>query len=180
MTFDLAEARAVLARTPGALDAWLRGLPEAWIVTNEGPETWSAFDVVGHLIHADQTTWMPRVQTLLDHGEGRPFGAFNRYAQERENVGKTLDELLDTFAALRRESLAALDALALTPDDLARRGTHPAFGTVTLGELLAAWVVHDLGHMTQIARVMAKRYSADVGPWAAYLSILDDRPRPSS
>ena len=180
MPFDLAEARAVLARTPAVLDAWLRGLPEAWTTADEGPETWSAFDVVGHLIHGERTDWLPRARIVLAHGEARPFDPYDRFAQERESAGKTLGDLLDEFAALRAANLEALDALALTGADLARRGTHPGLGTVTLGELLAAWVVHDLGHVAQVARVMAKRYGTAIGPWAAYLPVVADRPRPAS
>ncbi len=180
MAFDLAEARAVLARTPAALDAWLRGLPEAWTTADEGPGTWSAFDVVGHLIHGEKTDWLPRARIVLAHGEARPFDPYDRFAQERESAGKTLDDLLDEFAALRAANLEALDALHLSDADLARRGAHPGLGAVTLGELLAAWVVHDLGHLAQVARVMAKRYGTAVGPWTAYLPVVADRPRPAS
>jgi hypothetical protein len=180
MPFALDETRAVLARTPAVLDAWLRGLPDAWTTANEGPETWSAFDVVGHLIHGEKTDWLPRARILLEHGEARPFDPFDRFAQQRDSAGKTLDELLDDFTARRAESLAALDALGLTEADLEKRGLHPALGPVTLAELLATWVAHDLGHLAQIARVMAKRYRDEVGPWAAYLPIVTDRPRPAS
>ncbi len=180
MPYRLDEARALLARTPAVLDAWLRGLPDAWTTADEGPETWSAFDVVGHLIHGERTDWLTRAQTILDHGEARPFDPFDRFAQERESAGKTLDDLLDAFADARATSLEALDGLALTPHDLERTGRHPALGAVTLEELLAAWVVHDLGHLAQIARVMAKRYGTAVGPWAAYLPVVSDRPRPAT
>jgi hypothetical protein len=180
MPYDLAEARALLARTPAVLDAWLRGLPEAWTTADEGPETWSAFSVVGHLIHGEQTDWLVRVRVILDHGEAQAFAPFDRFAQQHESAGKTLDAMLDEFAALRADNLAELEGLALTPYDLERRGRHPALGTVTLGELLAAWVVHDLGHLAQTARVMAKRYGTAVGPWAAYLPVVSDRPRPAT
>jgi uncharacterized damage-inducible protein DinB len=180
MPLDLDEAAALLARTPAVLDAWLRGLPDAWTTANEGPGTWSAYDVVGHLIHGEHTDWMARARIVLEYGEARPFAPFDRFAQARESEGKALDDLLDTFAALRSENLAALRALDLDAAALARRGTHPALGTVTLGQLLATWVTHDLGHLAQIARVMAKRYRDEVGPWSAYLPILSDRPRPAS
>jgi uncharacterized damage-inducible protein DinB len=180
MPFALDESLALLARTPAVLDAWLRGLPDAWTTAAEGPGTWSAFDVVGHLIHGEKTDWMARAGIILAHGAARPFDPFDRFAQERESRGKTLDDLLDEFAAARAASLDALRERHLTDADLARRGTHPALGTVTLGELLATWAVHDLGHLAQIARVMAKRYGAAVGPWAAYLPVLADRPEPAS
>jgi hypothetical protein len=180
MSYDLGASAALLARTPAVLDAWLRGLPEAWTTANEGPGTWSAFDIVGHLIHGEKTDWLPRARIILAHGEARPFEPFDRFAQERDSEGKTLDALLDEFAALRAANLVALDALGLREADLDRRGTHPALGTVTLGQLLATWVAHDLGHLAQIARVMAKRYRDEIGPWTAYLPIVSDRPRPAS
>ena len=180
MPFALDDALPVLTRTPAVLDAWLRDLPGVWTEADEGPGTWSAFDVVGHLIHGERTDWLPRARILLEHGEARPFEPFDRFAQERESAGKTLPELLETFAALRAANLDALRALDLTAADLERRGAHPALGPVTLGELLATWVAHDLGHLAQIARVMAKRYRDGVGPWAAYLPVLHDRPRPAS
>lgn len=180
MPFDLVAALALLARTPATLDVWLRGLPDAWTGANEGPDTWSAFDVVGHLIHGERTDWLPRTLLLLEHGEDRPFEPYDRFAQERDSEGKTLADLLDTFAALRVANLEALHALALTDADLDRRGTHPELGTVTLGQLLAAWVVHDLGHLAQIARAMAKQYRDEIGPWPVYLPIVNDRPLPAS
>jgi hypothetical protein len=180
MPFDLDDAVALLARTPAVLDAWLRGLPAAWTDANEGPDTWSAFDVVGHLIHGEKTDWLPRARVILEHGEARAFEPFDRFAQARDSAGRTLEELLDTFAALRAENLAALRSLGLTAADLERRGTHPALGTVTLGQLLATWVAHDLGHLAQIARAMAKQYRDEIGPWTAYLPIVTDRPRPAS
>ncbi len=175
MRFDLDASLAILERTPAVLDALLRGLPDDWVRADEGPDTWSPFDVVGHLIHGEKTDWLARVRIVLDHGEGRPFDPFDRFAQFEASRGKTLGELLDTFAALRAESLAALRALDLTEADLERKGTHPEFGPVTLGQLLATWTVHDLGHLTQVARVLAKQYAGEVGPWTAYLSVLRDR-----
>ncbi len=170
--FELDEACGLLARTPAALDALLRDAPEAWVSANEGDETFSPFDVVGHLIHGERTDWMVRVRVILEHGEARAFEPYDRFAQREASRGLSLAALLDTFAALRAENLAALRALRLAAADLACRGRHPALGTVTLGELLATWVVHDLDHLGQIARVMAKRYADDVGPWRAYLRVV--------
>jgi hypothetical protein len=170
--FVLGEAIEILARTPATLDAMLRGLPEAWIVANEGGETWSAFDIVGHLIHGEQTDWMPRAKIILEHGDARPFDKFDRLAQFKESAPRTLDSLLDEFAARRRRNLDELRALALTPADLDRPGRHPELGPVTLGQLLATWTAHDLDHVMQISRVLARQYSDAVGPWRAYLRII--------
>ena len=168
----MAEATALLARTPATLNALLRGLPDLWTHSNEGKDTWSAFDIVGHLIWADRTDWMPRVRTILEHGEARPFDPFDRFAQMRESEGKSLEQLLDEFGRVRSGSLAALQALNLQSADLARRGTHPALGVVALSELLATWAVHDLTHLHQLSRVMAYQYREAVGPWSAFLGVL--------
>lgn len=173
-TFD--EATALLSRTPAVLDAWLRGLPDGWITAHEGDGTWSPFDVMGHLIHGERTDWMGRARMILEHGESRIFEPFDRFAQFRESEGKTLPQLLDEFATLRRQNLADLAALNLTEADLDRRGRHPAFGTVTLRQLLATWVAHDLDHISQIARVLARQYTDEVGPWQAYLRIINGTP----
>jgi len=170
--FSLTEATAVLTRTPATLDALLRGLPQTWVRRNEGKDTWSAFDIVGHLIVGERTDWMPRARIILERGEARPFDPFDRFAQEKESQGKSLEQLLDEFARLRRENLAALQALNLQPEDLARRGRHPALGVVTLSQLLATWAVHDLTHVHQLSRVMAHQYRDAVGPWSAYLGVL--------
>jgi hypothetical protein len=169
---NLDEAVAVLQRTPATLDALLRGLPVGWIVAHEGGETWSPFDVLGHLIHGEQADWLARIRIILDHGESRPFEKFDRFAQFEASKGRTPDELLDEFAALRRNNLAQLASLRLSPSDLARQGLHPSLGPVTLGHLLATWVAHDLDHIVQIARVMARQYSDEVGPWRAYLRVI--------
>jgi hypothetical protein len=170
--FVMDEGVALLARTPGTLDAMLRGLPDGWIAANEGDDTWSPFDVVGHLIHGERTDWMPRVRIVLEHGEGRPFDTFDRFAQFAASEGRTLASLLDEFANLRHDNLRELATLRLTDADLDRRGRHPAFGAVTLRQLLATWVAHDLDHVVQISRVLARQYSSEVGPWAAYLRII--------
>lgn len=168
----LDEAVAVLQRTPATLDAMLRGLPDGWIAAHEGGETWSPFDVLGHLIHGDRTDWLTRIRIVIDQGESRPFEKFDRFAQFEESRGRTMDELLDDFTALRRDNLAQLASLQLAPGDLARQGFHPMLGTVTLGQLLATWVAHDLDHIVQISRVMARQYTDEVGPWRAYLRII--------
>jgi hypothetical protein len=170
--FHLADSIEILTRTPATLDALLRGMPNLWVRRSEGTDTWSAFDIVGHLIVGERTDWMLRVRVILDSGEARPFDPFDRFAQERESQGKSLEQLLDDFARLRTKNLAALQALNLQPEDLTRRGTHPALGVVTLSELLATWAVHDLTHVHQLSRVMAHQYRDAVGPWKAYLGVL--------
>jgi hypothetical protein len=172
MDHNLPHTISLLARTPAALDALLRDLPETWTLRNEGENTWSAFDVVGHLIHGERTDWMPRARIILQFGETKPFEPFDRWGQEREVQGKSLEQLLDEFASLRSESLTELRAMNLRPEDLARRGQHPALGAVTLSELLATWAAHDLTHLHQISRVMAHQYRDAVGPWSAYLGVL--------
>jgi len=150
----------------------LRGLPEGWLTAHEGDETWSPYDVVGHLIHGERTDWMERTRIILEHGESRPFNKFDRLAQFRDSQGRTLASLLDEFAQLRAKNLRDLEALRLTEADLGRRGTHPELGPVTLRHLLSTWVAHDLDHLVQIARVLARQYSDEVGPWRAYLRII--------
>ena len=177
MRYDPALAIPVLERTPGVLRAMLDGLPAEWTDAREGPESWSPYDVLGHLIHGERTDWIPRAELILRVGEAQPFPPFDRVAMLRESVGKSLGQLLDTFARLRGESVARLRSLALTPADLERRGRHPEFGPVTLGQHLATWVAHDLSHVRQIARVMGRQYTEAVGPWTAYLPML--RPGPA-
>ena len=172
MNFDLDQARVVLARTPNVLDDLLRDLPPAWTAATEGPETWSPYDVVGHLIHGERTDWIPRVEHLLTHGETVPFPTFDRLAQFHASQGQSLSGLLDTFRELRALSLRRLAALELRPADLERAGQHPEFGRVTLNQHLATWVVHDLDHLVQIARVMGRQYAEAVGPWNQYLRIV--------
>lgn len=172
MDFDLANTIAVLRRTPGVLRALLDGLPEPWARGDEGPDTWSPFDVVGHLIDGEEALWMPRVKVILSSEDERRFVPFDRFRHLSANGGKTLAELLDRFAELRADNLAELKGLGLGPDDLALTGEHPEHGTVTLAQLLATWTAHDLGHVAQAARVMAKQYREAVGPWEAYLPVL--------
>lgn len=173
MSFDLEQTLEILERTPGALDRLLRGTSEAWHRRDEGPETWSPFDVVGHLIHGEETDWVPRARIILEHGESRPFEPFDRFAMLRASAGKRLEELLDRFAELRRASVGTVRGWNLTEAQLDLRGVHPEFGAVTLRQLLATWAVHDLNHLVQISRAMAGRYADEVGPWRKYLSILN-------
>ena len=175
MDFRFTAALPVLRRTPSVVRDLLADLPASWTDAVEGPNTWSPFDVVGHLIHGERTDWMPRVEHLLRHGEAVPFPPFDREAMFTASRGKPLGELLETFAHLRSESLVRLAALDLTDADLSRTGRHPEFGVVTLGQHLSTWVAHDLGHVSQIVRVMARQYTDAVGPWKAYLSILNPR-----
>lgn len=170
--FVMEEGLAILLRTPAAIDAMLRGLPEGWLAAHEGGETWSPFDVVGHLIHGERADWIPRLRVIRDHGAARPFDTFDRFAQFTASEGRTLDSLLDEFATLRDESLAALEGMRLTDADLDREGRHPELGAVTMRNLLATWVAHDLDHVSQIARVLARQYSDEVGPWQKYLRII--------
>ncbi len=170
--FNLGETIAVLTRTPQTLNTLLRGMPHIWVRRNEGNDTWTAFDIVGHLIVGERTDWMPRVRVILEHGEARPFTPFDRFAQSKESQGKSLEQLLDDFSSLRKNNLAGLQALNLQKEDFARRGKHPALGVVTLSELLATWAVHDLTHLHQLSRVMANQYCEAVGPWSVYLGVL--------
>jgi len=171
--FELATGIDLLRRTPAVLRVWLTGLPDDWVQCHEGPDTWSPFDIVGHLIHGERTDWIPRVNQILAGQGETPFPPFDRFAQAHESKGKPLDVLLDEFEELRLESLEELEGFGLCDDDLNLPGTHPEFGSVTLGQLLATWVNHDLAHLGQIARVMAKQNRGAVGPWRKYLSILD-------
>ena len=172
MDFSLDAGLDVLTRTPATLRTMLGGIGSAWSGGNEGPETWSPQDVVGHLIHGEENDWIPRATIILSKGESQAFEPFDRFAQGRRFAGWSLERLLDRFAELRVGSLETLRGWHLKPEQLALRGRHPDFGPVTLSQLLATWVVHDLGHVAQISRVMAKQYMAAVGPWKAYLPVL--------
>jgi hypothetical protein len=172
MEFNLDDTISLLSRTPVVLNGLLRDLPETWTHHNEGEKSWTAYDVIGHLIHGERTDWMPRAKKILDFGETQPFDPFDRLAQQRESQGKSLPQLLDEFTRLRSENLVSLRALNLKPADFERRGKHPALGVVTMSELLATWAAHDLTHLHQISRVMAHQYRETVGPWRAYLGVM--------
>jgi hypothetical protein len=173
MEFELNRGMEILERTPSVFRALLGGLPEAWTAPNEGPETFSAFDNLGHLVHLERTDWIPRARIVLAQGADRTFAPVDRFAQWRESQGRTVAELLDDFARLRAENLATLRGWNLGERELALQGVHPALGPVTLRQLLATWVAHDLGHVAQTSRVLAKQYRDEVGPWRAYLPVLD-------
>ncbi|MFL5403580.1 MAG: DinB family protein [Gemmatimonadales bacterium] len=177
MNFTLSDSLPVLRRSPAVLRAWLWDLPPSWTESNEGAESWSPYDVVGHLIHGERTDWITRTELLLSYGPSRAFVPFDRFAQFKDSRGKSLRELLETFAELRAANLARLESFQLSPQDLDRPGLHPELGPVTLSQLLATWVAHDLNHLGQIARVMAKQYTEAVGPWRPYLPLLEDRQR---
>ena len=172
MEFQLDHAKDILRRTPALLNSLLHDLPGEWILANEGPDSWSPFDVLGHLIHGEETDWIPRAKIILEDGESRAFEPFDRFAMFEKSKGKSLSELLAEFERSRRNSLQQLEEMNLTPELLMKPGMHPELGPVTMSQLLSAWVVHDLGHVTQIVRVMAKQYGDAVGPWHAYLSVL--------
>ncbi len=163
---------AILARTPGSFDALLRGLPDAWVDRDEGKGTWTAFGIVGHLIFAERTDWIPRMRRIIEYGETRPFDPFDRAGHVKESAGKSMEQLLDEFALVRRENIEALQSLNLQPTDLQRTGMHPSQGVVKASELIAAWAAHDLNHLHQLARVMAYQYRDAVGGFNPYLGVL--------
>ena len=173
MNFDLDTGTEILRRTPNTLRAMLSGLPAAWIDGTEGPNTWSPYDNVGHLIHGERTDWIQRAKIILAQGPNRRFTPFDRLAQFRDSAAKPLDNLLDEFADLRAKNLETLARWRLTDAELALEGEHPEFGAVTLRQLLATWVAHDLGHLSQISRVMARQYREAIGPWRAYMPVMD-------
>jgi DinB family protein len=173
MSFQLDEALEVLERTPATFHALLSGLPESWTTCDEGPDTFTPFDNIGHLLHAERTDWITRARIILEQGPDRRFEPYDRFAQFRDSKGKTLAQLLEAFARVRAENLATVRSWNLSDEQLALEGEHPAFGPVTLRQLLSTWVAHDLGHIAQTSRVMAKRYRESVGPWRAYLPVLD-------
>jgi hypothetical protein len=172
MEIKLADIIDLLDRTPRALKELLHGLPKTWTETNEGENTWSPFDVVGHLIHGEHVNWIPRAKMILECGETKMFEPFDRFAQFEASQGKTMEELLEEFANIRQENIRTLKELNLTLEDLQKVGHHPEFGRVTLGELLATWAAHDLDHVVQISRTIAKGYREAVGPWRAFLSVM--------
>ena len=172
MNFDLKKSIEILERTPAVLNAMLQNISADWTSNNEGTNTWSVYDIIGHLIHGEQTDWMPRTEIILGDSEDKAFVPFDRFAQFENSKGKTLQQLLEEFTMLRKQGIDQLVSKNIMDSDLEKKGVHPAFGEVTLSQLLAAWVVHDLNHIAQISRVMAKQYKDASGPWPAYLKIL--------
>ncbi len=172
MNFDLDKSLEILERTPGVLKNLLAGLSDDWTMVNEGGETWSAYDVVGHLIHGEKTDWIERIEKTLGENSDRNFKTFDRFAQFTESKGKTLEQLLNEFAELRKKNLVTLKSKIITADKLKLKGVHPKFGEVTLEQLLSTWTVHDLTHIAQITRVMAKQYRENVGPWLEFFTLL--------
>lgn len=177
MKFNVEEAISVLERTPGVFKTLLADLSSEWTHQNEGGESWSPYDIVGHLVHGERTDWMPRLEIVLSNDRNKTFTPYDRFAQFEMSKGKSLNELLLEFESLRKDNLHTLRSKQLTENDLDRKGIHPELGPVTLGQMLSAWVVHDLGHIAQISRVMAKQYKEEVGPWPKYLTILNHTPK---
>ena len=173
MNFDLDKSILILQRTPVVLEQLLSGLPDDWVMHNEGGETWSPYDIVGHLLHGEKTDWMTRTKMILD-GEHKTFPVFQRTAMFEESKGKTLSDLLAEFKSARAENLKTIVSLNLTDKDFNKTGIHPKFGKVTLRQLLSTWTIHDLTHLAQISRVMAKQYKAEIGPWIEFFRVLQD------
>jgi hypothetical protein len=173
MQYSLERSYEILDRTPAVLAALLSGLPDDWVMPNEGPDTFSPYDVVGHFIHGEKTDWVVRAKMILEFGNTKIFEQYDRFAQYEESKGKFLEQLLEEFATLRNENMIWFKALNLNEDDLDRKGMHPVLGEVTLRNLLATWVVHDLTHIAQITRVMAKQYKNEMGPWPQFFRILN-------
>ena len=173
MQYSLERSYEILDRTPAVLQDLLSGLPDDWVMPNEGPETFSPYDVIGHLVHGEKTDWVVRAKMILEFGNTKTFVKWNRFAQYEESKGKSLQQLLDEFAAIRKENMIWFKALNLTEEDLDKKGMHPVLEDVTLRNLLATWVVHDLTHIAQITRVMAKQYKTEMGPWPDFFRILN-------
>ena len=172
MEFKLEQALEILERTPTVIALFLKNIDSNWVNSNEGNDSWSPYDIVGHYIHGEKTDWIPRMNIIL-HDDDKHFIPFDRFAQFNDSEGKTISELLDEFKKLREKNIQSLKAAALTENHLSQKGIHPQFGEVSLRELLAAWVVHDLAHINQVARVMAKQYKEAIGPWKAYMNIVN-------
>jgi DinB superfamily len=172
MIYNVDKAVEILERTPAVLQSLLAGLSDEWIMNNEGPETFSPYDVVGHLIEGEKTDWTARIKIILQYGDAKPFERWNRFAQYENSKDKTLQQLLNEFAAIRKENMVWFTSLHLTENDFEKKGMHPVLGSVTLRNLLSTWVVHDLTHIAQITRVMAKQYKTEMGPWPEFFRIL--------
>lgn len=174
INFNLKEATEILERTPAVLISLLSGLSDKWIYNNEGGESWTPYDIVGHLIHGEKKDWIQRTNIILEYGEDKPFEPFDRFAQFKDSKGKTLNDLLEEFEKLRKVNIDLLNNLNLDGTDLDKKGNHPEFGSVTLKQLLSTWIVHDLSHIRQISRVMAKQYKNEIGPWEKYLRVINE------
>lgn len=173
MKSDLAKTIAILERTPSVLTAMLKDLPDEWVMNNEGPDTFSPYDVVGHLLHGEKADWPDRVRMIIEHGPSKTFIPYDRFAMYEESKGKSLAQLLEEFAVLRKKNVEWLQSLQLTDEDLGKKGMHPNFGEVTQDQLISTWAVHDLTHIAQISRVMAKQYKTEIGPWSAFFRVLE-------
>ena len=174
INFNLKEATEILERTPAVLISLLSGLSDKWIYNNEGDESWTPYDIVGHLIHGEKKDWIQRANIILEYGKDKPFEPFDRFAQFKDSEGKTIKDLLEEFTKLRKENIEVLSKLNLDEKDLNKEGIDPEFGTVNLKQLLSTWVVHDLSHIRQISRVMAKQYKNEIGPWEKYLRVINE------
>jgi len=174
INFNLKEAIGILGRTPAVLISLLSGLSPTWIYNNEGGESWNPFDIVGHLTHGEKMDWIPRSKIILENGEKNTFEPFDRFAQFKDSKGKTLNDLLEEFTKLRKSNIDVLNKLNLDENDFNKKGIHPEFGKVTLKQLFSTWVAHDLSHIRQIARVMAKQYKNEIGPWGIYLPVINE------
>jgi len=172
MTFDLKKSIDILERTPFTLGYLLNDISEEWALSNEGDDTFSPFDVLGHLIHGEKTDWIPRLKIILSNKADKTFRPYDRFAQYEESKGKTMNQLLEEFKQLRQQNLFLLRSENLKEEDFSKTGIHPKLGTVTLSQLIATWTVHDLSHIAQIARVMCKQYKNEVGPWIEFMGIL--------
>lgn len=177
MKFKLEQSIGILERTPAILRSMLSGLPDEWTNSNEGEDSWSPFDVMGHLVHGERTDWIPRTFIIMNDSDQKTFAPYDRFAQFGESEGKSLADLLDEFESLRKSNLEQLKGFGITSSDYLREGIHPSLGPVTLSNLLSAWVVHDQGHIAQICRVLAKQYKDEVGPWTKYMTILKYLPK---
>jgi len=173
MQFDLKKSIEILTRTPYVIEILLNGINNEWIMNNEGENTWSPFDIIGHLIYGDKTDWIIRMEIILSDSQNKRFTPFDRFAQFEENKGKDIVQLLNEFKVIRKQNIEILESKKINLKDLTKKGIHPVFGEVTLEELLATWTAHDLSHIAQIARVMARQYTNEVGPWKQYLPILE-------
>ena len=180
MRFELPSSMEILRRTPATLRALLDGIPDTWARSNEGPETFSPFDVVGHLIDGEETDWIPRARIILARGPNPTFEPYDRFRHRTRNAGRSLESLLAEFTELRARNLELLGSWGLRDAELDLPGNHPGLGLVTLRQLVAAWVVHDLGHIAQVVRVMAKQYRTEVGPWVPFMPVLTDHDLPRS